>query len=125
MLVVTLAAFVSAALGVSSLMNATIMERAREIGLMKALGAATWEIHMVFLGEAVIVGVIGGLIGCVAGTGLSQAVGLMVFGSTVSIPWIGVPVVVFLSAATALAGSIIPSRAIARLLPVEVLYGRR
>jgi ABC-type antimicrobial peptide transport system permease subunit len=49
----------------------------------------------------------------------------MVFGSTVSIPWIGVPVVVFLSAATALAGSIIPSRAIARLLPVEVLYGRR
>ncbi|WP_316977011.1 ABC transporter permease [Shumkonia mesophila] len=125
MLVVTLAAFVSAAMGVSSLMNATIMERAREIGLMKALGAATWEIHMLFLGEAVIVGVIGGLIGCALGTGLSQAVGLMVFGSTVSIPWIGVPVVVFLSAVTALAGSIIPSRAIARLLPVEVLYGRR
>lgn len=125
MLVVTLAAFASAAMGVSSLMNTTVMERAREIGLMKALGAAAWEIHAVFLGEAAIVGVLGGLIGCGLGTLLSQAVGIMVFGAAVSVHGIVVPVVVFLAVATALAGSVLPARTITRLLPVEVLYGRR
>jgi putative ABC transport system permease protein len=124
MLVVTVAAFISAAMGVSSLMNTTIAERAREIGLMKALGAAGWEIHMVFLGEAAIVGAIGGLAGCAAGLALSQAVGRMVFGGAMGIHPLAIPVVVFVSVLTALAGSIMPSRAIARLLPVEVLYGR-
>jgi high-affinity Fe2+/Pb2+ permease len=42
MAVVSVAAFVSAAMGVSSVLNASVMERTREIGLMKALGAAEW-----------------------------------------------------------------------------------
>ena len=75
MLAVTLAAFVSSAMGISSLMNTAVMERAREIGLMKSLGAMKWEIHALFLSEAAIIGVIGGLIGCLFGTGLSQIVG--------------------------------------------------
>ncbi len=125
MLVVTVAAFISAAMGISSLMNATIMERSREIGLMKALGAAIWEIYLVFLGEAAIVGIVGGLVGCVFGGLLSSGVGIMVFGSPPAFHWIAIPVVLFVSVATVLAGSLPPSRAIARLLPVEVLYGRR
>lgn len=125
MLVVTVAAFVSAAMGVSSLMNTTIAERAREIGLMKALGAAGWEIYSVFLGEAAIVGAAGGVFGCAVGLALSQAVGWMVFGEMVGINAVALPVAVLVSILTALAGSILPSRAIARLLPAEVLYGRR
>jgi len=125
MVVVTLAAFVSAAMAVSALMNATITERGREIGLMKALGASDGQVHRLFLAEAVIVGVIGGVVGCLAGLGLSQAVGHMVFGDGVTVHWIGFPVVIVLSVLTVLAGSALPSRAIARLLPVEVLYGRR
>ena len=125
MLVVSLAAFVSAAMGVSSLMNTTVMERAREIGLMKALGAKEWEIHALFLCEAAIVGAVGGVVGFAIGTGLSQAVGWAVFGSDLSFHWIAVPVVVAVAVATALAGSIVPSRGIARLMPVEVLHGRR
>lgn len=125
MLVVTLAALLSAAMGVSSLMHTAVMERAREIGLMKALGAAEAEIHLLFLAEAATVGAGGGLIGCAAGSGLAQAVGLAVFGAPVGLHWIAVPVVVFVSVLTALIGSIVPSRAIARLAPVEVLHGRR
>ena len=117
MLVVTVAAFVSAAMGVSSLMNTTIAERAREIGLMKALGAAGWEIYSVFLGEAAIVGAAGGVFGCAVGLALSQAVGWMVFGEMVGINAVALPVAVLVSILTALAGSILPSRAIARLLP--------
>ncbi|MCW2309580.1 ABC transporter permease [Rhodobium gokarnense] len=124
MLVVTLAAFASAAMGVSSLMNTAVMERAKEIGLMKALGAAEWQIHLLFLTEAVIIGVVGGVLGFIAGSGLSQAVGWAVFGSTLAFHWIAVPVVIAVSVATALAGSILPARSITRLMPVEVLYGR-
>ncbi|CAO3432971.1 ABC transporter permease [Azospirillum doebereinerae] len=125
MLVVTLAAFVSAAMGVSSLMNTTITERAREIGLMKALGASDGQVHRLFLAEATVVGLVGGLMGGLTGLGLSQTVGHMVFGDGVAIHWIGFPVVILLSVLTVLAGSALPSRAIARLLPVEVLHGRR
>ncbi|KGJ06658.1 putative ABC transport system permease protein [Paracoccus halophilus] len=124
MLVVTLAAFVSAAMGVSSLMSISVMERAGEIGLMKALGAERWEINLLFLGEAAIIGLLGGLAGVVAGTLLSQLVGLAVFGSTLAFHWIAVPVVVAVSVLTALAGAILPARTISQLMPVEVLYGR-
>lgn len=125
MLVVTLAAFVSSAMGISSLMNTAVMERAREIGLMKSLGAMKWEIHALFLSEAAIIGVIGGLVGCLIGTGLSQVVGLTVFDSYLSLHWISLPVVVFASIAVALAGSVVPSLAVARLMPVEVFHGRQ
>lgn len=125
MLVVTLAAFVSSAMGISSLMNTAVMERAREIGLMKSLGAMKWEIHLLFLSEAVIIGVIGGLVGCLFGTGLSQVVGLTVFDAYLALHWISIPVVVFASIAVALAGSVVPSLAIARLMPVEVFHGRQ
>ncbi|EKN3584067.1 TPA: ABC transporter permease, partial [Yersinia enterocolitica] len=57
--VVTLAALIAAAMGIASLMTSTIMERAKEIGLMKALGARQWQILMLFYLEAAISGLIG------------------------------------------------------------------
>ncbi|KKL84485.1 hypothetical protein LCGC14_1964230, partial [marine sediment metagenome] len=57
------AAFIASGLGISSLMSTTIMERSREIGLVKALGATNLEVYLLFLSEAAIVGVIGGLLG--------------------------------------------------------------
>ncbi|HEY0282003.1 MAG TPA: ABC transporter permease [Rhizomicrobium sp.] len=125
LLVVSAAAIAAAAMCVSALMNTTVMERAREIGLMKALGAAPWEIHLLFIGEAAIVGLIGGAVGLAAGYGVAQAVGWSIFGSAVAVRPITIPVVLAISVITVLAGSILPARAIAALLPVEVLHGRR
>jgi putative ABC transport system permease protein len=125
MVVVTLAAFVASGLGISSLMVTTIMERSREIGLMKALGAANWEVYLLFLSESALVGLIGGLIGCAAGGLLAQVIGLTIFGSTVSFHPIVIPVNVVISILIALAGSLFPSRLITRLFPAEVLHGRR
>jgi putative ABC transport system permease protein len=125
MIVVTIAAFIASGLGISSLMVTTIMERSREIGLMKALGASEGEVHMLFLSESAIVGVIGGLLGCLAGAGLSQIIGLSLFGSLVAFNPIVVPVNVVISVMIALAGSLMPSRLIAGLHPAEVLHGRR
>jgi putative ABC transport system permease protein len=124
MLVVTLAAFIAAGLGISSLMVTTVTERAREIGLAKALGAANGEVYLLFLSEAALVGVAGGMLGCLAGAGLSQVIGLSIFGSLVAFSPIVIPVNIILSVLIALAGSLMPSRLITRLYPAEVLHGR-
>lgn len=125
MIVVTIAVFVASALGIYSLMVTTIMERSREIGLMKALGAAEGEIHLLFLAESAIVGAGGGLLGCAAGALLSRLIGLSIFGSAVPLHPVAVPVITAISVAIALAGSLLPARLIARLDPAEVLHGRR
>lgn len=125
MIVVTIAAFIASGLGISSLMVTTIMERAREIGLMKALGAANWEVYLLFLSESAVVGVVGGLLGCIAGAGLSQVIGLSIFGSTVSFSPIVIPVNIAVSVLIALSGSLMPSRLITKLYPAEVLHGRK
>ena len=91
-IVVTIAVFIASGLGISSLMITTIMERSREIGLMKALGASEAEVHLLFLAESAIVGAIGGLLGCVGGAVLSQVIGLSAFGSTGPFHFIAIPV---------------------------------
>jgi len=125
MIVVTIAAFIASGLGISSLMVTTIMERAKEIGLMKALGASNREVYLLFLSESAVVGVAGGLLGCAAGALLSQIIGLSIFGSMVSFSPIVIPVNIVISVMIALAGSLMPSRLITGLYPAEVLHGRR
>lgn len=125
MIVVTIAAFIASGLGISSLMVTTIMERAKEIGLMKALGASNREVYLLFLSESAVVGLVGGLLGCASGALLSQVIGLSIFGSTVSFSLIVIPVNIAISVMIALAGSLMPSRLITKLYPAEVLHGRR
>ncbi|WP_206597535.1 ABC transporter permease [Polycladidibacter stylochi] len=124
LLVITCAAFISASLGISSLMNTTIMERAKEIGLLKALGASNWKVYSIFWSEALIIGAVGGLLGLLLGAGMAYEVGRMAFSSPLILEPIILPLVVVLSILTALIGVILPTRAIASLQPVEVLYGR-
>ncbi|MBS9782568.1 MAG: ABC transporter permease [Arcobacter sp.] len=125
MAVVTLAAIFASAMGISSLMGTTIIERAKEVGLIKALGATLWEVYLLFLTEAAIIGLIGGVLGFLFGCLLSQFISYSIFSSFVSVHWIVLPVVLMMSVLISLLGSIIPSRMIAKLLPVEVLYGRK
>lgn len=122
--VVTFAALVAAAMGIASLMTSTIMERAKEIGLMKALGARQWQLILLFYLEAALSGLLGGALGCVAGWGLARAIGLMLFGVPLSFAWIVIPCVLVIAVLIAVIGTWFPARRIARLYPVEVLYGR-
>lgn len=123
--VVTIAALMASAMGIASLMTSTIMERAKEIGLMKALGARQWQILLLFYLEAAMSGLVGGALGCLAGYGLAKVIGLMLFDAALSFAWIVVPCVLLLSMLIAVVGTWLPARRIARLYPVEVLYGRQ
>ncbi|WP_032092757.1 ABC transporter permease [Necropsobacter rosorum] len=123
--VVTVAALIAAAMGIASLMTTTIIERGKEIGLMKALGAYQWQIVLLFYCEAVISALIGGILGCAAGWGLAKFIGITLFGAPLSFAWIVIPCVLVLSVVIALVGTWFPAHRIARLYPVEVLYGRQ
>ncbi|MDY0340808.1 MAG: ABC transporter permease [Coriobacteriia bacterium] len=54
-------AMLVAALGIANTMTMSIYERTREIGIMKAVGASNRQVKRVFLGEAAIIGVLGGI----------------------------------------------------------------
>lgn len=123
--VVTLAALIASAMGIASLMTNAILQRSKEIGLMKSLGAYNWQVYALFYSESIICGVLGGLCGCLAGWGLSKVVGYALFGSSISFDWIIIPVVLFISTLITVLGTYFPSRRIASLYPIEVLYGRK
>ncbi|MDA8212695.1 MAG: ABC transporter permease [Clostridia bacterium] len=124
MLLLTLAAVVSSALGISSLMTTKVLERSKEIGLLKAIGAEDWEVLLLFLFEAAATGSLGGALGYGLGLGFARIIGQGVFGSPLAIKGLVIPLVMLLSMGIALVGSIPAIRIILRLRPAEVLHGR-
>jgi putative ABC transport system permease protein len=56
-----------AAIGIANTMTMAILERTREIGLMKAVGASNRDVLIIFLGEAAGIGLIGGILGTLLG----------------------------------------------------------
>lgn len=73
-------AFLVAAIGIANTMVMSVTERTREIGIMKALGCHIRDIRAVFLGEAVAIGLIGGLIGCTISGLVSWAINVIALG---------------------------------------------
>ena len=66
--------------GVVNTMMASVHERIKDIGIMKAVGASRNQIIKIFLYEAIIIGVAGGFLGYIAGTLLAYIVGPLIFG---------------------------------------------
>jgi len=61
-----------AGIGIMNIMVVSLMERTREIGILKALGMKGHTVLLIFLAEAMIIGLIGGAIGIAAGWGLAE-----------------------------------------------------
>ncbi|HEX6304360.1 MAG TPA: ABC transporter permease [Anaerolineales bacterium] len=70
-------ALLVAAIGIANTMAMAILERTREIGLMKAVGATNKDVLSVFLGEAAGIGFIGGLGGVVLGWSAGQVINVL------------------------------------------------
>lgn len=124
MLLITVLSLLSAALGVSNLVSANVMERSREIGLMKALGAKNYEVILMILTETLIAGILGGIVGYFIGMGFAQVIGYTVFGSAIANNIIVVPIVGALMVAVILLGSVPAIRTLLSLQPASVLHGR-
>lgn len=70
-------ALLVAAFGIANTMSMAILERTREIGLMKAVGASNKDVMIVFLGESGGIGLLGGLGGVLLGIGLNVVLNLV------------------------------------------------
>lgn len=68
--------------GVVNTMMTSVHERIKDIGIMRAVGASRNQIIKVFIYEAIIVGIVGGIFGYVAGTLLAYVVGPLIFEGT-------------------------------------------
>jgi len=120
---VSLTALLAAALVIGSASATTVLERRREIGLMKALGAGRGHILSLFLAEQVLLALAGGLLGYLAGEGLGYLVGKIVFGIPATGRLVLFPVMMALALAVTLAGSLWPLGHVARLEAAPVLRG--
>ena len=123
MLMVTAVVLVSAGSSVAGTMSTTVLERGKEIGLMKAMGGTRWEVMLIFCGEAAMLGILGGLAGYLFGSAIAQFITRTVFSASAEfIPWfagISLGVSLFL----ALLGSLGPMVSVFKLDPVRSLRG--
>jgi len=72
-------ALLVAGLGIMNIMTVSVLERTREIGILKAIGAKSRTVLTMFLAEAALIGLLGGVIGVPLGYGLAQAMGQFLF----------------------------------------------
>ena len=73
-------ALLVAGIGIMNIMTVSVMERTREIGILKAIGAKNRTVLTMFLAEAGLIGVMGGLIGLPIGYGLAYVLNYAVSG---------------------------------------------
>ena len=124
MLLITILSLLSTALGVSNLVSANIMERSRELGLLKAIGATNLGVIILILAEIFTAGIVGGIFGYFVSLILAQIIGVTVFGSSIAINSFVVPIVAILMIIVLLVGSVPAIRMLLSLQPAEVLHGR-
>ena len=123
MLLLTIAALVASALAVSAVMAAAIIERRQEVGLMKSLGAGNSAVASLFLTEAGLLAIAGGVIGFAAGAFLAHRIGQTVFGSAISVHPVVLAIVIFAALLVAFAGSTGAVRKALHFDPALVLRG--
>ncbi len=119
-----------AAIGIANTMTMAILERTREIGLMKAIGATNRDVLSIFLGEAAGIGFVGGVGGVILGWGGSYIFNIVATtmmsssgGTTLaaSTPvWLPVFALVFATLVGLLSG-LYPSLRAASLVPINAL----
>ena len=110
------------ALCVMAAMTNVAMERKMDVGLMKAIGGATRRVVRLFLAEAALLGLAGGLIGAAVGILLSIGLGKAVFGVAARPRLIVYPVAVGLTMLVAIL-SAFPLRRLASIRPASVFRG--
>ena len=108
---------------VGTTMMTVVMERRREIGLKKALGAENSIIISEFLGEGLVLACIGGLLGIGSGYFFAQAVSMSVFGRSVSLPLFLIALTLVTSLVVTVLASLIPVTRATDVEPSLVLRG--
>lgn len=117
------------AVGIANTMFTSVLEKTKEIGIMKSIGAKNSDIMMIFLLNSAIVGLVGGLLGICLGTGISSLLpllGMRMMGmgregmTTVVTPMLLI-FALLLSIGIGIASGVIPAYRASKLKPVDAL----
>jgi putative ABC transport system permease protein len=124
-------ALIVSAIGMFNTMTVTLLERTKEIGIMRTLGASPNDVKYLFVSESVIVGFLGGVSGIVMGVALGLAVNLFLnivagqFGgksvSLFSFPLTFLSFIAVFSAAVGYLTGIFPAKRAAKLNPLDAI----
>ncbi len=109
------------ALTVASTMLASVNEKLKEIGIMRAVGASDIQIVSMLLFEGAIIGAIGGSVGFVLGTLVSFVAAPLLLSVTPSPIWILLPAAAGVSITVGMVASVIPAKRAVSIDPAEVL----
>ena len=107
-------------IGIMNIMLATVLERTREIGIRRAIGARQADIIRQFLTEAVLISIMGGLIGIAFGFSLSRIIAAAAGWSTV-VTFSSIAVAFGVSVGIGLVFGIYPAMQAAKLDPIEAI----
>ena len=124
-------ALIVASVGIVNTLVMAILERRREIGIMKAIGASDGDVKRLFFAEAGAMGILGGVVGVVLGWSIGQAINL---GTNVylkrqslppehfwAVPWWLVVFSILFAFLVSLVSGLYPAGRAARLDPVQAL----
>jgi putative ABC transport system permease protein len=120
---VAAAVIVSSVLAVLAALATSIVERRREVGLVKALGASRPQVLTPFLAETGVTGLVGGVAGFALGALLARGIGVAIFGRPALISGLLFAPALVVATALAVLGSLVPLSAVLRLDPAAVLKG--
>ncbi|MFC1801906.1 ABC transporter permease [Patescibacteria group bacterium] len=114
--------------GIMNTMYTSVLERTRQIGVMKAIGASDDEILSLFLIESGTIGLIGGLLGIILGISLAFFTGFVAksYGidglfSFASLDYLGIFVVLIITFITGILAGILPARTASKMEPADAL----
>jgi len=107
-------------IGVMNVMLVSVTERTREIGIRLAIGASEADILLQFLIEAIVLSLIGGVLGLALGLGVNGALAY-VLGWTVTVPPQAIVVALSTSAGVGVIFGYLPARRAAKLDPIDAL----
>lgn len=107
------------AIGVANTMFMSVLERTKEIGILKAIGMTSRDVTFLFLIEAAMIGLIGGILGVLLSIVVSFLMELAGLTSVIT-PELALIAVIF-SALVGIASGVAPARNAANLEPIEAL----
>lgn len=120
-----------AALGMFNTLTVSLLERTREVGLMKAMGMKSSEVQELFLTESMIMGFVGGIVGILVGFIAGKLIGLLLSifslfrgGGLIDVSYLPLPfllLIVFLSLFVGIATGMYPAKRATRISALNAL----
>lgn len=126
LLAIAAVSLIVGSVGIANTMFTSVLEKTKEIGIMKAIGARNDDILIIFLFNATLIGLVGGIIGIILGAILSYFLPSLMGDSplkdtTISVSLNSIIIALFVSIVVGMFAGIIPAYKASKLRPVDAL----